>query len=75
MRRDYRPNANIPPAVPEGEVLNLPQYPSANRPPYVSSERTVSYFYLKPICPCQGLLTRKLYRGADKFEGSNIQAE
>jgi len=35
LRRDYRPNANIPPAVPEGEVLNLPQYPSANRPPYV----------------------------------------
>uniref|UniRef100_A0A1B6CTN7 non-specific serine/threonine protein kinase n=1 Tax=Clastoptera arizonana TaxID=38151 RepID=A0A1B6CTN7_9HEMI len=31
LRRDYRSNANIPPAVPEGEVLNLPQYPSANR--------------------------------------------
>ncbi|KAG8322890.1 Serine/threonine-protein kinase PAK 5 [Homalodisca vitripennis] len=35
LRRDYRPNANIPPAVPEGEVLNMPQYPSVNRPPYV----------------------------------------
>lgn len=31
MRREYRSNANIPPSVPEGEVLNLPQYPSANR--------------------------------------------
>lgn len=43
LRRDYRSNANIPPAVPEGEVLNLPQYPSANRthnnqmPPYVNT--------------------------------------
>lgn len=42
MRREYRSNANIPPSVPEGEVLNLPQYPSVNRthnaqlPPYVS---------------------------------------
>ncbi|XP_075233080.1 serine/threonine-protein kinase PAK mbt [Lycorma delicatula] len=37
LRRDYRAGANIPPAVPEGEVLNLPQYPNANRsvPPYV----------------------------------------
>lgn len=51
MRRDYRPNANIPPAVPEGEVLNLPQYPSANRPPYVSV-RTISLYYLEPICSC-----------------------
>lgn len=34
-RSDFRNNTNVPPSVPEGEVLNgplpLPQYPNARR--------------------------------------------
>lgn len=38
MRGDIRAGANVPPSVPEGEVLHLPQYPSARRDiPYVST--------------------------------------
>ncbi|XP_069684343.1 serine/threonine-protein kinase PAK mbt isoform X2 [Periplaneta americana] len=43
LRRDYRSNANVPPSVPEGEVMTAPphQYPSNRRDPRDSA-------YVKP---------------------------